>query len=652
MRRILTLLILASIITLSFNTKIVSSQFQTVWIKTFDKNSWDESRGITQTIDGGCIIVGHTGDLRIGGRNLWLLKIDAKGNKVWEKELGGDYDDFGKAIQVLDDGGFIIVGSTSSYSVGGYDVWLIRTDSDGNVLWTKTFGGGEHDYGYYVQQTSDGGFIIVGSTESSGEGGCDLLLIKTDSNGDKIWEKTFGGLENDVGYCVQQSSDGGFIIVGYTESFGSGNRDLWLLKTNANGDIVWEKTYGGEEWDEGLSVIQTADGGFIITGATSSFGAGMADLWVIKVNANGDKIWDKTFGQSKDDYGRCIIQTSDGGYGIVGYATDPKTGNKDLWFIKIDNKGNLQWDRTYGDILGDEGWSVCETLDGDYVAAGFTYSYTTGGYDILVVKMKGPRAHVVLGYSGLKKPGWAVVDGVNYTLPYTFAWTSGSVHEVQVPEVVFLDVNVRGVFIGWNDGVETPKREVETFHDVKYIAKYKIQYYVNASSNIPGLAKIEGSGWYDNGATATLSVPQIIEKEEGVRYVFTGWSDGETSPIRMFTVYKPLNFTANYKKQYYLKIETEHGRASGEGWYDEGSTAYATLNVERIEEFPFVYFFEGWSGDVKGKSLKSDPIVMDSPKIAKATWSKEISTTTYIMIIVPIVILSLAYVTSRMKKKK
>ena len=305
---------------------------------------------------------------------------------IWSRAFGGTNGDNGSSVQPTSDGGYIVTGYTYSYGAGVADVWLVKTDATGNKLWDKTFGGADNDWGNSVQTTSDGGYIIAGYTYSYGAGGTDLWLIKTDASGNRTWDKTLGGTSLDYGNSVQPTFDGGYIIAGYTYSYGAGGTDVWLVKTDAAGNKLWDKTFGGTDKERGNSVQSTSDGGYIIVGYTVSYGAGGADVWLVKTDANGDKLWDKTFGGTDNECGNSVQPTSDGGYVVAGYTASYGAGNFDVWLIKTDASGNKLWDKTFGGTNGDGGNSVQPTSDSGFVITGYTDSYGAGYDDVWLIK--------------------------------------------------------------------------------------------------------------------------------------------------------------------------------------------------------------------------------------------------------------------------
>jgi hypothetical protein len=326
----------------------------------------------------------------------------AQPEEAWNTTFGGSGFDWGSYVLEKEGGGYIIVGHTESYGAGRNDAWLIATDASGNEEWNKTFGGAGNEFGSWVVQTRDGDYILVGSRGPWEIGGSDVWLIKTDSEGNEHWNKTFGGSANDFGTSILEIEKNGYIVVGNTESYGSGGSDIWMIKTDSDGVIEWDKAFGGFGDDACKSVVATEDGGYVIGGVTRSYGNGSNDLWLIKTDSEGNMVWDRTFGGSGDDYGGSVLQTEDGGYVLLGQTRvhSPGIGGGVAWLIKIDSEGNLEWEKTLGYEDGDYlGSSIQKVGDGGYLIAGAVISYLEGptevdgtvsfgsdGHDILIIK--------------------------------------------------------------------------------------------------------------------------------------------------------------------------------------------------------------------------------------------------------------------------
>jgi hypothetical protein len=304
----------------------------------------------------------------------------------WEKVIGGQDDDYGNSVQQTNDGGYIVSGGTESFGNGESDVYLIKTDSNGDTLWSKTYGGIDFEDSFSVQQTSDGGYIMTGIafSFSFGNAQADVYLIKTDSNGDSIWTKTYGEMNYSYGSYVQQTSDGGYIITGATGF--EDETDVFLIKTDINGDTLWTNTFGGASMDVGNSVEQTDDGGYVILGSTSSFADTISDLYLVKTDASGNEQWYQTFGGQgySYDFGNSVQQTTDGGFIITGYTYI--TGSSyDVYLIKTDASGVDQWQQTYGSTDKDYGYFVQQTSEGGFIITGNTKSFGND-YEVYLIK--------------------------------------------------------------------------------------------------------------------------------------------------------------------------------------------------------------------------------------------------------------------------
>jgi predicted secreted protein len=347
------------------DTIILSVYNFLVFSATFGFNYVDDAGySILQTADSGYVILGSTGD------NISLIKTDYKGIEQWNHNYGGSEIDYARHILQTSDGGYIISGTTESYGHGGSDIWLIKTDPTGFMEWDAYFGGVNTDQGRSIQQMTDGGYIIIGNSDFSGNGDQDICLIRTDSQGDSLWTKTFGGSGLELGADVQILEDGGFILLGSTESFGNGGSDIWLIKTDSQGETTWTKTFGDNSSDYGKSILKTPDDGYIIRGATESFGYGNTALVLIKIDSTGNKMWDNAFGGSDGEGGNALGKTNDGGHILICHSYVHENSAYDIRLIKIDGSGSVDWDKTYGSLTDNYGFSVLQTFDGGYALTG------------------------------------------------------------------------------------------------------------------------------------------------------------------------------------------------------------------------------------------------------------------------------------------
>ena len=352
------------------------------WDKVFGGSSNDEAYDIIQASDGGYVIAGTTRSKGAGNYDMWLIKTDASGKKLWDKTFGGSGEEEAFSVIPTSDGGYALIGKTTSKGDVQGDVWMVKTDANGNKTWDKKFGGSNTQFGKSIIQTSDG-YLIAGATRSKGAGNDDMYVIKTDNSGKAQWEKTFGGSGYDMCHSMIRSSDGNYVLAGY-KNLMSG----WAIKIDANGNKLWDKTFGGARSDEIYDVIQTSDGGYALAGYTRSNGAKSADMWLIKTDANGNKTWDKMFGGASADYVESIIQTSDGGYVLAGHTSSKGAGYNDMWLVKTDASGNELWDKTIGGSNYDAVKSFIQTSDGSYVLAGFSRSKGSGGKDLWLIKYR------------------------------------------------------------------------------------------------------------------------------------------------------------------------------------------------------------------------------------------------------------------------
>ncbi len=341
---------------------------------------------IVNTNDKGYAVSGFTSSYGAGGMDIFLVKFDSLFNIMWTKTIGGRHDESGISMVQTKDRGYVITGGTNSYGdTVNNDVYIVKLDSMGTLQWTKTVGGPALDIGDCIIQTNDGGYAITGDTYSYGAGDADIYVIKLDALGNLKWTKTIGGTTGDYGRSIIQTKDKGYAIAGTTTSFGKSSYNMYVVKLDSVGNMKWSKTIGDTVYEEGYSVIQTVEGGYAVAGATSSFGSGVNNVYVVKLDSTGSLTWAKTIGNTLgNDHGYRIIQTKDKGYAISGGTDYYNTGNEVGHVIKLDSSGALKWTKIIGNQSVGFFYSIVQTEDGGYAVPG--YSNANGG-DMLIVKL-------------------------------------------------------------------------------------------------------------------------------------------------------------------------------------------------------------------------------------------------------------------------
>ena len=357
------------------------------WARTYGGTGDDLALSVQQTSDGGFIIAGGTKSFGSGEEDIWVLRLDSSGNVVWQKSYGPGE---GRSVKQTSEGGFIVAGFTGTFTPVA-DAFVFKLDPSGGVVWSMTYGGGDFDAAFSVQQTSDGGYLVGGSTRSFAVGIEDAWILRLDSAGNVVWTKTYGGGACNIAYSAQQTSDGGFMFAGRRDSGGCVHEgpDAWVVRLNADGTIAWEETFGAPGVsDHGFSAQQTSDGGFIVAGETEAFGGSYAsDFWVLRLDGSGGVVWQKTYGGTGHDLAFSVQQTSDGGFIVAGATPSFGAGNYDFWVLRLDASGGVVWEKTYGGSGDDEAFSVKQTSDGGFIVAGFTGSFGAGGLDASVLRL-------------------------------------------------------------------------------------------------------------------------------------------------------------------------------------------------------------------------------------------------------------------------
>ncbi|MDZ7332240.1 MAG: T9SS type A sorting domain-containing protein [candidate division KSB1 bacterium] len=421
--------------------------------RIFGGPNFDGAGSVRITADGGYLIAGSTIRVDQEYSDAFLAKLDIYGHIEWSEWYGEEEwsEGFSRAISALD-GGYICVGShANSQAKDEPNVYIVKTDAKGKLLWQKSYGRTpfKPDEGSDIIPASDGnGYIIAGrSTTAQDE---NAYIIKIDVNGNRLWDKVYGGPAGENAATIQATLDGGYIFLGSTSSYktgGAGDYDFYVVKIDASGNVIWEKNYGGSDWDRGGSLISAVDGGYLLSGWTSSpeFGAAARDIYLIKIDANGNKQWQKLYGWEHHDYANDIIATLEGGYLMVGsseryYDAPMETWRADLYIIKIDFAGNEQWSKLYGGLKGEGASSVRQTSDGGYIVAGGTGSYSRDS-DIYLLKLDRSG-----GFTPIVNSPEAVLGKFHLAQNYPNPFNSSTNIRYQLPHKTTVQITIYNIY--------------------------------------------------------------------------------------------------------------------------------------------------------------------------------------------------------------
>jgi hypothetical protein len=343
---------------------------------------------VRQTADGGYIVVGYTNSYGAGGEDVYLIRTDPAGDTLWTRTYGGPGSDNGWDVLETADGGFVVVGFTNSFGAGGDDIYMIATDAWGDTLWTRTFGGPGGELAWAMHRADDGGYVIAGQTNSYGSGDWDVFLVRTDAGGDTVWTRTLGGPGIDRVFATDRTSDGGSVFAGITTSKGPGEIAAYLVRTDSDGFLVWDRTYGDAGRDIGHGVNAVPDGGFLLVGYTNSFGHGENDIYLVRTDASGDVVWTGEIGGPGDDRAMMATGTPEGGYAIAGYSSEPG-GYWDATVTRVTSEGEVVWiEKVAASPGADRGVMVQATSDG-FVSTGWIWRVEDDAPDLFLVKFAG-----------------------------------------------------------------------------------------------------------------------------------------------------------------------------------------------------------------------------------------------------------------------
>ena len=361
----------------------MASAMSTFAMRVGGPGSDDVWRSVEQFSDG-YIIAGSTDSAGAGNNDVWIIKLTELGTIQWQKTFGGKGGDTARMVKQTPDGGFVVSGSTHSFSNGRSDAWVLKFDSGGNLQWNKAYGGPGNEFAHAIDPTNDGGYIVAGYTSGFGAQYKDYLVVKTDAGGVVQWSKRFGGSGDDVIRYVKQTSDGNYLVAGFTHSFGTAG-DIMIIKLDSNGDILWQKRYGGAKFEEPCCILEVPDG-YIIMEQSTSFSKN-TDGWIFKIDNSGNIVKQKRIGGGSFDEISAARMTPDGGFIVAAETKSFGSVNEDYWVIKFDAEWKVQWQKHYGGSGVDEPEAIALTPEGGALVVGTTRSFGAIGLDVWFLRL-------------------------------------------------------------------------------------------------------------------------------------------------------------------------------------------------------------------------------------------------------------------------
>jgi uncharacterized delta-60 repeat protein len=388
LKTIMIISIFISFATANEEKKATKPELKFTWKSTFGGSKKEIATSVVALEDGNVAVLGTCRSMGHGREDLCVIGVNQKGSTIWKRAFGGKKRDLSTALTRTSDGNLVAVGHGQSFNKNGdFDAYIVKLTPKGEMLWQRAFGGDENENANGVAPTKDGGVIVVGTTESYGKGNKDIYLLKLDKDGIKEWQKTLGGKKDDIAYAITPSSDGNFIIAGTSDSYSKDNFDFYVTKISPDGKQIWAKAYGEDKKDIFRAITPTPDGGCVVAGETESYKSKHSDMDVMKLDKDGEQVWHQLFGFKSIEYATGVTSTPEGGYLVVGTTKSMGHGKYDFYTLELDKDGHLIWGNLYGGGSKDIAHAVARTTRNSFVVVGETKSYGNGDRDFFMIDL-------------------------------------------------------------------------------------------------------------------------------------------------------------------------------------------------------------------------------------------------------------------------